>query len=257
MMNIDGINFRLCVLIGILTFSSCVEKKDKKITAQEIVDKSIAVCGSQLFTSNKVSFDFRKRRYISEYIENKEFLTRITQTDSGVVKDVRNNKSFTRFVGDTQVILSDSVARLYSNAVNSVHYFSKLPYGLNDSAVKKELIEEVKLDNKVYYKMKVTFNKEGGGDDYEDTFLYWINKETFKPDFLGYTFLTDGGGTRFRIAYNERYINGIRFVDYKNFKPNDSLMTIFNVDSLYFNGGLKLLSTIELENISVNQGSYN
>lgn len=247
----------LCVLMSILLISSCTEKKDKKLTAQEIVDKSIAVSGGELFASSKVSFDFRKRRYISEVIDKNEVLTRITQTDSSVVKDVRNNKSFTRFVNDIPVVLSDSLARVYSNAVNSVHYFSKLPYGLNDTAVKKDLIGEVDLDNKVYYKIKVTFNEVGGGDDYEDVFLYWINKETFKPDFLGYTFLTDGGGTRFRIAYNERYVNGIRFVDYENYKPKDSLMTIFNADSLYLNDGLKLLSKIELENISVNQGNYN
>ena len=30
---------------------------------------------------------------------------------------------------------------------------------------------------------------------------------------------SDGIGLRFREAFNERYINGIRFVDYNNYKP--------------------------------------
>ncbi len=240
-----------------MMFSSCTEKKVKKLGAQEIIDKSIAICGGQLFESNKVSFEFRKRAYISDFIEKKEVLSRITKTDSSVIRDVRKNTIFTRFVNDSLVILTDSLAGVYANSVNSVHYFSKLPYGLNDSAVQKELIGEVTLDQNNYYKIKVTFSQADGGDDFEDTYIYWINKKTFKPDFLGYTFLTDGGGTRFRVAYNERYVNGIRFVDYENYKPIDSDATIFNADSHYLKKGLKLLSKIELEKISVNQGNYN
>ena len=62
---------------------------------------------------------------------------------------------------------------------------------------------------------------------------------------------------RFREAYNERYVNGIRFVDYNNMKPINSGASVLKVDSLFNNDLLKLLSKIELKDIDVTLGSYN
>ena len=147
--------------------------------------------------------------------------------------------------------LPDTMSIKYANSVNSVHYFARLPYGLNDPAVRKELIGETTIKDKKYYKVKVTFKEDNGGDDFDDIYFYWFNKETFKPDFLAYKFHVDGGGIRFREAYNERYVGNIRFVDYTNLKPKEMLASIFTIDSLYEAGGMELLSKIELDSIQV------
>jgi len=76
-------------------------------------------------------------------------------------------------------------------------------------------------------------NQEGGGDDFDDTYVYFFNKSTFKPDYLAYDFHVNGGGMRFREAYNERYVNGIRFVDYNNMKPIDENVSVLEVDKLF------------------------
>lgn len=241
----------LCVAVA------CKSEEEKPLTAQEIVDKSIEVCGGQLFEDQLVSFDFRDRHYISEMQGKKKTLTRVLKNDTTDIKDVRTIDGLQRFVNDTLVTLSDSLANVYANSVNSVHYFSKLPYGLNDPAVQKEKIGEVTINEKAYYKVKVTFEQASGGDDFDDTYIYWINKKTFTPDYLGYSFHVNGGGTRFRVAYNERIIQGIRFVDYENLKPKDSTASIFDADSLYLKGELELLSKIELKNITVSQDNYN
>ena len=68
-------------------------------------------------------------------------------------------------------MLADSTRSKLSNAVNSVHYFAYLPYGLNGSAVHKELLGTTTLKNKEYYKIRVTFSEAGGGEDYEDVFM--------------------------------------------------------------------------------------
>ena len=57
----------------------------------------------------------------------------------------------------------------------------------------------------------------------------------------------------FREAYNERFVGGIRFVDYYNLKPKSKTSSILDIDELYGNGDLELLSKIELENIQVNK----
>lgn len=242
---------KLFVLFVFCSVLSCKEKKKESLTAQQIVDKAIETSGGDLFANSKLSFDFRDKHYISEGIGNKGVLKRVFDLEGQKVEDVKSKDKFERYIDGTLEVLHDTVASKYDNAVNSVHYFVKLPYGLNDPAVNKTLLEEVTLKGKDYYKIKVTFDQKGGGEDFEDTYLYWINKETLKPDYLAYDFHVDGGGIRFRVAYNERYIQGIRFVDYENYQPNDDVTTINNIDTKYESGDLELLSKIELKNISV------
>jgi hypothetical protein len=238
-------------LLIVLLIVACRDRTVSNISAQEIVDKSILASGGESYKVKDVFYKFRDYQYASEWNNGVRVLKRIKVTDSTKVVDVRSSRRFERFVNDSLVSLTDSIANLYSNSVNSVHYFVYLPYGLNDPAVNKELLGEVTLKDKEYYKVKVTFDQQGGGKDYEDIYLYWFNKETFKPDYLAYRFYVDGGGIRFRAAYNERYLGGIRFVDYENYEATVADDEFYDVDVLYERNQLKLLSKIELEDISV------
>jgi hypothetical protein len=221
---------------------------------QEIVDRSIEVSGGELYKDSMISFDFRGHHYVMEPGESGRILKRIRFTDSITVTDVRQGGKFLRLVNDSIVAVPDSMATRYANSINSVHYFAYLPYGLNDPAVNKKLLGEVMVDGRPYYEVQVTFDREGGGKDFEDVYVYWFNKQNFKPDFLAYEFETDGGGMRFRKAYNERYVGGIRFVDYYNYESEAGVHPSL-LDSLYQAGKLRLLSKIELRNIEVNPGS--
>ena len=99
----------------------------------------------------------------------------------------------------------------------------------------------------------MTFNEKGGGEDFEDVFIYWINTDNFKADYIAYSYAEDDGlGLRFREAYNERFVNGIRFVDYNNYKPKDDEVQLVNLDNLFQKNELELLSVVKLKNITVN-----
>jgi len=246
---------RSFLILSLLAVWSCADKKSE-INAQQIVDKAITIAGGELYDTSDISFTFRDRKYEVAHHSKKIILKRILITDSSKVVDIKTGNKFERFINDTLVDLPDSLATSYGNSVNSVHYFASLPYGLNDAAVNKELLGEVSLKGTDYYKLKVTFSQEGGGDDFDDTYLYWINKTTWKADYLAYEFHVNGGGMRFREAYNERYVKGLRFVDYKNYKPKDK-GSILTIDSLYSANELELLSEIKLDSIVVNPGNYN
>lgn len=238
------------VFIALVCFMAC-KKVEKPLTAQEIIDKSIAVSGGEFFNKAKISFYFRGTKYVSERNDWRYRLERIKTDSLNTIRDVINNKGFFRYINEKPVVVVDSMASRYRSSVNSVHYFAYLPYGLNDKAVRKEHIGEVTIKEKNYYKIKVTFDQEGGGDDFEDTYLYWINKETFEMDYLAYEFHVNDGGLRFREAYNARTVNGIRFVDYNNFKPKSKATALYDLDSLFKNDELELLSKIILENVEV------
>ena len=95
---------------------------------------------------------------------------------------------------------------------------------------------------------------EGGkeeSEDFEDEFLYWINQQTGRMDYMAYTYETEGGGVRFRKAVNPRIINGILLQDYLNYKPEDKNTPLEKMEELYKNGKLELFSEIQLENIEV------
>jgi len=243
------------ILVGIwaILILGCKEQTKKVFTAQKLVDKAIEVSGGQLYQNHDTSFVFRDKEYISQNLDGKKELKRISVLDSVTITDIKTNSTFQRFMNDGLIHLPDSISRRYENSVNSVHYFARLPYGLNDRAVNKELLGEEIIKGKKYYKVMVTFDREGGGNDFEDTYIYWFNKETFKPDYLAYDFHVDGGGQRFREAYNERYVNGIRFVDYNNYKPKTKGTGILKIGELFENGELELLSKIELTDVKVHR----
>ena len=127
----------------------------------------------------------------------------------------------------------------------------QLPVGLNDAAVNKELMGKDSIDNKEYYEIKVTFDEEGGGEDHEDVYMYWIGTQNYQVDYLAYSFEVNEGGLRFRKAYNPRTIEGIRFVDYENYKMDNLSTSLDTLDDLYESRQLELLSKIETKNIEV------
>ncbi|MDN3493988.1 DUF6503 family protein [Winogradskyella bathintestinalis] len=229
-----------------------VENSNKVLTANDIIDKSIEVSGGDNFKRSSLKFEFRDT-YYQALRKNHEFLlVRLTVNNKDSIFDMLSNVGYERYNNEAFVKLDDSIAKKYEASVNSVHYFSVLPYGLNDNAVNKTLLGNENIKGKDYYKIKVTFNAEGGGEDYEDVFIYWVDKSEFKVDYLAYSYHEEHGiGLRFREAYNERYVNSLRFVDYNNYKPEDNTMSLENLGKAFEDNQLKLLSKIELENLEV------
>ncbi|WP_178988112.1 DUF6503 family protein [Winogradskyella schleiferi] len=229
-----------------------VEAPIKELTANEIFNKSIQVSGGENFKRSSLKFEFRDT-YYQALRKNHEFLlVRITVKDNDSMFDMLSNVGFERYNNESFVKLEDSIAKAYEASVNSVHYFSVLPYGLNDEAVNKTRLGTETIKDKDYHKIKVTFNAKGGGEDHEDVFIYWIDKELFKVDYLAYSYNEEEGvGMRFREAYNERYINSLRFVDYNNYKSEDQIIPLENLGKAFEANQLILLSKIELENVEV------
>lgn len=238
----------LCLFSIVLI--SCKEKENK-LTAQQVIDKSIAVSGVDKISNSVLSFDFRGRTYIANRKKGQFSLQRITKQNDSIIIDILSNDGFSRFINEKPVSVIDSMAVKYSESVNSVHYFSVLPYGLNDKAVKKKLLTETNIKGTEYYKVQITFMQEGGGVDYDDVFIYWIGKEDFNIDYMAYTFHVNGGGKRFREVRKKHLINGVRFTDHNNYKPNDLNRELSSLDEMFEKGQLKKLSEINLENIAI------
>ena len=240
----------LLLIFSLILMISCQEKKEE-ITAQEIINKAIENAGGAKYKKASIQFKFRDRTYKSIRNGGEFHLERFTSDSTGNYLDVVSNTGFERFKNDSLIKVADSTALKYASSVNSVHYFAHLPYGLNDRAVNKELAGDAKIKGEPYYQLKITFQQDGGGEDHHDEFMYWIHKKNFTVDYLAYKFHGTERGVRFRVAYNPRVIEGIRFVDYENYSVDNFNVDLADLDELYEQGKLNLLSKIENKDIEV------
>ncbi len=237
---------RFFYLLLLVLIVSC-KPATKKLTAQQIIDKSFENTGVGKLKKSEIQFMFRNTLYFAKRNGGDFFLGK--KKDS--IVDVLSNDGFKRLINEKGVILPEILSNKYANAINSVHYFSVLPYGLNDKAVQKQLMPSVDIKGEEYYKIKVTFKKDGGGEDYQDVFIYWISKKDFNLDYLAYSYNTNGGGIRFRANKKEQIINGVRFVDYDNYKPKIVSTSLESIDEAFTKNELIKVSEIVLKNIEV------
>jgi hypothetical protein len=240
---------KLLLLISVaMLVASC---NSDSTNPQKIIDKAIAASGGDKYLNSKIEFDFRNRHYVTARNGGLFAYERITKDSTQTTHDFLSNDGFRQEVNGVLLDVLDSMKTKYTASINSVIYFALLPYGLNDASVKKKFLGETIIKNKEQYIIEITFGEEGGGEDFEDVFVYWISKKDFTIDYLAYSF-DEGKGIeyRFRKAYNPRRVNEILFLDYINYAPAAATQ-MMQLEELYKKGELKELSRIELVNIAV------
>src|SRR5690554_1466092 len=257
----------IIVLAVLVLFDACTTEPEVKnisgapnaevlqedLTLEAIIDSVYHKYGSERINTASIYFDFRDFKYA--YEQDKAGLKRsrkFTNDKGEEVYDVWQGNDLARTINGKQVQLTEKDEKAYINSMNSVFYFAFLPKALKDPAVNTELLDEVEIKGKMYYKIKVTFDEQGGGDDFHDIFLYWIGIEDYSMDYFAYQYFTEGGGVRFREVIGKREVGGICFQDYFNYGPKEDMMDDYiNVDSYFSANGLKVVSEIKLENIRV------
>lgn len=223
----------------------------EKSEVQRIVDVAIAQHGGEQLNDVHISFDFRKRHYEVNLQEGQFVYESFFEDSLGSVHDMLSNTDYSRAINGSKISLSEEDSLAYKNSLNSVVYFALLPYFLNDPAVNKQLLGETTIKGEPYNEIQVTFEQEGGGKDYEDVYIYWIHQQNKTMDYLAYSYHTNGGGTRFREAYNTREIEGIRFADYVNYESTVEDFALEDYETHFEEGKVKEFSKIDLENIEV------
>ncbi len=238
----------IVIILILLQVGSAQSQSD--IDAQEIVNRSIAFHGGDSYNDMHYSMDFRKYHLDVRY-ENGVFSYERSYLDKNniPIKSVFANTGLSHFINEEKSKIDKKQVDGIRESINSQVYFALLPYHLNDGAVIKVLDGESVIEGKKYHRLIVTFNQEGGGQDFEDTFIYWIDQSDFSMDFLAYQFHVNKGGYRFRKAYNTRRVGDIIFQDYVNYAPTKTLSDVRELESLYVTGQLKELSKIELKDI--------
>ncbi len=222
-----------------------------------IIALSVDAHKAHLLNNAEVTFDFRDRHFsITRNNGMFRYSREYTDTLGRNVVEFMDNEAVGREI-EGQVIQIDSLeSEKIQVAINSVVYFASLPLPLQDPAVIARRLEDEQVGDSLYHRIEVTFEKEGGGLDYQDRFVYWINSDTKLIDLLAYYFYTDEGGSRFRSVINRRVSpEGIVINEYDNFAtvggdlPIDEIQ---NYAQLWKDGRLRHVSQILVNDLEIN-----
>jgi len=229
-MKLKGIRNSVFLMVPALVFiCSCGINQP---SGNEIMDRAFARHGGEYLKNLEIDFKFRDFKYEAKIVDGEFAFQQRTPVSFSNVSEGGKVRKFSQ--SDTK----------------SVFHFALLPYNVNDQLANKELMCTSKIKGKDYYKVEVTFDKNGGGTDFEDVYIYWVHKEDFTIDYLAYSFYINGGGVRFREAYNQREVNGVRFQDYINYTIDEDYPGQ-ELDYAFQTGRLREISRIDLDEIEV------
>ncbi|HKL40169.1 MAG TPA: DUF6503 family protein [Cryomorphaceae bacterium] len=234
-------------------FFSCSEGStdEKPVSRGEaILDSAIAYHGGDLYENVDLSFGFRSREYRAIRQDGKfEYINTYRDSTGDHLRRL-TNQGFSQELNNQIVDLTEKDSTARAASVNSVIYFALLPGMLKTEAAKKEFFGKELIEGQEYFKIRVTFAEEGGGEDFDDVFLYWFSTENYAMDYLAYSYLEDEGGSRFRKAYNRRSVNGLVFQDYYNLRgPSPDSLDF--ISEMFKSGKLDTLSRIEVDRLAV------
>ena len=247
------------LLLAFLLTSACqpTPDPDGPPSAGAVVDSALAAHGTSILDRAVVTFTFRNDRYRIRQNDGR-FHYRRTYTDSldRTVREGFTNDGVYRVVNGDTVSLSGDETGSVRSTVNSVSYFALLPHSLGDPAVQPHYSGRDTLDGVPYHRIRVTFQQQGGGQDWQDVFMYWFRTDTYAMDYLSYAFglapNDTATGTRFREAYNVRRVNGVRVADYMNY-TSDTLATdrMHLYSNLWRQDALELVSRVEIDSVEI------
>ena len=225
-------------------------QNSKNLSAEALIEASVEAHGMNEFNKKAIEFQFRNYRYSQTQDKQGLVYTRRKNTTPNILDLLHSKNGFQRTLTGEKVALSDSIALIYSESLNSVLYFFRLPLSLKDPGAIKTLMDTEQINGRTYQKVGVYFTSENGGIDHQDTFRYWFDKEIKILDYLAYQYHTNTGGVRFRVAINRRAIEGLVFQDYENYTaPKNTPLD--DLPKMYEEGKLELVSLIANDSITL------
>lgn len=235
-----------CKSKKVISNTSSTKSKKELTKAEKILLKAFNAHGGKKYDTAHYEFIFRKKKYTFHNNGPSYTYTVTYEKDGQINSNELNNNGLIRKVDGKEVEISKKEYDSHFGALNSVIYFATLPHKLYDPAVMKSYKGATTIKGKEYEVLEITFKQEGGGQDHDDEYYYWINKATNRIDYLAYNYLVNNGGVRFRTAYNQRIVDGILFQDYVNYKAEVGT-PLAELPALFEKEALKKLSVIETE----------
>jgi hypothetical protein len=243
----SGIRILLVSLpLWVLACSSSVD------TPLEVVRASIDFHGGDTFESSSIHWTFRDIPY-EVHRSDGLFRHQRTVADSlgREVVEVMGNEGIWVEVDGLRSEADQARQDAIVSAVNPTVYLGFLPFKLDDSAVHLADLGSATVEGRLYRRIEATFTEEGGGQGWENRFVFWFRDGEWSLDYLAYDEPGDPRVTRFRRAINRRDVGGIVVQDYENYTDDPETGDIVDYDRRFEEGALRLVSMVEFEEVEV------
>ena len=225
--------------------------------ARDLVFRAREAHGTDAYESAEMlRFDFRGVAFeASRHRSGHTHYRRTTLDDQGrtVIDELADGGVARTVAGEPAALSDDEAARIHT-AVNSVVYFATLPAALTDAAVRARALGVDSVMGQPHRLLEVTFDQEGGGDDWEDRYLYWLHPEQGTIEYLAYSYRLAPGadgptdtGHRFRRVIRVGDADGMRIQDYENLTA-DSLARLEDYPAAYEAGRTTAVSDVRTDN---------
>lgn len=225
-------------------------------TAEDVVRAAIERHGGDRFEEVSIRWDFRTFPFGLDRDHGRYRYHRVMldEIEIDIHQVMENDGVWIEMNGAGQEVDMATAASIESQ-INSTVYLGFLPFRLDDEAVRLADLGTAELEGRPFRKVEVTFDQEGGGRGWENRFVFWFRDGEWTLDYFAYSEPTDPPATRFRRAVNPREIGGLRIQDYENYTVDDpSVPADFDIaeyDRLFEEGRVRLVSTVEFENVQV------
>ena len=250
---------RLALAALVLTLAACERPAPQgDAEALALIDRARTHHGSAALDRAEVAFSFRGTPFVLRR-DGGRFRYARTLTDSlgRTVEEAVDNDGAHRLVDGAEVALDSAQARRVATAVNSVAYFALLPARLADPAVRARLLTPDRVGGQDYDRVEVTFARDGGGQDHQDRYVYWLRQSDGRVGHYAYSYRETPGdtaraatGTRFRVPLGARRVGGVLFQDWRNLSA-DSAGRLERFGDLYDTGRTFEVSTVVLDSVRV------
>lgn len=224
-----------------------ITKNQPAPTAESIIQTAIERNGLASFDSAAVSFRFRDKRYRYQRLNGQFAYERwwVDTLNGERVRDVLTNDGLTRYVDGQVAEITDKKRQAYANSVNSVIYFSFMPWALADPSVNAEYTGVDTIRGEPLLHLTIGFQHGGDHEHEPDDYEYWFDPESYDIRYLAYAH-PSGRAPRFREAYNSREVAGFRVRDYRNYTtPDKSDLVVDQLAGRFNASELVVLSLIE------------
>lgn len=237
----------ICAILGTIIASQASAE-----TVQTLVDRAIEYHGGPLYTASRISMTITSKsgsfRLVSE-MDGGLFDHRVTRVRDGQEQIVRLTNDGVDLIADGQTrSLDGPEAQKLTTFVNERIYFPFLPYRLNDPGVIKTDLGEETWGNRTLRKVKVTF--QGAAAD-GDEYVYWFDPRTARLEQFAYSFTNNGGGLRFRRAFDYRRVGGLLFFDAENLGLSGTEHRVDEITPEFVSTNMSNVSTVKLSEIAV------
>ena len=228
------------LLVIIFLAESCQEEQSS-LSSTAILDQCIAASGGEKFFRSTLQFQIGDLEYSLRRDGHITDFTLIRALDTVTYKATYQNGHPTFYINDIPQNDSSLSRSFIERRLESFAYQLSFPHVLKQNAVQLTRNENVFIDDKEYYVLRVDFQK-ATEESYDSIFYLYINKENFLLDFVASDYELTQKNKLFRRYYNSRFVKDIRFADYYEFVSlNESLP----LDQYY-----KAFDSLQLESVN-------